>query len=100
MKTHITLTAVSALALLLSAPTAWSGQSGCETANQDILRLQHEKLNTAERVAKGATSIMPIGLVVKTVKGTEGRDLDMAAGEYNDRIDQRIAEIKDRCGVN
>ena len=72
----------------------------CSTADQDIQRLEHEKLNTAERMAKGVTSIMPIGLVTKTVKGTEDDDMKMASGDYNDRIDRSIAAIKDACNLN
>ena len=77
-----------------------SDEVNCANAEQDIQRLEHEKTNTAERVARGATSIMPIGLVVKTVKGTEKEDLEMASGDYNDRIDRSIAAIKQKCNLN
>jgi len=85
--------------LLLSAPMVSADEVDCSTADQDIQRLEHEKQNTAERMAKGVTSIMPIGLVVKTVKGTEKEDLNMASGDYNDRIDKSIAAIKQKCGL-
>jgi hypothetical protein len=33
------------------------------------------------------------------VMGTEGTKLQVATGEYNDKIDARIAEIKSKCGI-
>lgn len=84
----------------MGSVAAWADEVNCETADQDIKRLEHEKLNTAERMAKGVTSIMPIGLVTKTVKGTEDDDMKMASGDYNDRIDRSIAAIKDACNLN
>jgi len=42
---------------------------------------------------------MPIGLVMHLVKGTEKDSVEMATGKYNKRIDMRIAEIKDTCGI-
>ena len=86
--------------LLFSLSSALADEVDCATAEQDIQRLEHEKTNTAERVARGATSIMPIGLVVKTVRGSEKEDLEMASGDYNDRIDRSISAIKQKCGLN
>lgn len=100
MKKNI-ISALAVLALFAIGPTAVSADEvDCATADQDIKRLEHEKLNTAERMAKGVTSIMPIGLVTKTVKGTEDDDMKMASGDYNDRIDRSIAAIKKACKMN
>ncbi len=77
-----------------------SAAMACHNAHQDIANLEHEKKSTVERIAKGVTSIMPIGLVLHTVTGTEGESIEMATGEYNKRIDMRIAEIKDTCGID
>ena len=38
----------------------------CDTAQQDLAHLQHEKKSTEERMLLGVTSIMPIGLVLNT----------------------------------
>lgn len=97
MKNKLIVVSALGFCMLSSAPMAWADEIDCATAEQDIQRLEHEKLNTAERMAKGATSIMPIGLVVKTVKGTEKDDMEMASGDYNDRIDRSIAAIKKAC---
>ena len=71
----------------------------CATAQGDIRALQHEKANVAERMAEGVTSIAPAGIVVGVLSGTEGTKFEVATGEYNKMIDQRIAEIKNTCGL-
>ena len=71
----------------------------CATAQGDIRMLQHEKAHVAQEAAEGITSILPAGLVVGVVTGTEKEKLRVSVGEYNKMIDKRIAEIKEKCGV-
>jgi hypothetical protein len=71
----------------------------CATAQGDLRVLQSEKANVVQRIAEGATSIYPAGLVIGVVTGTESTKLKVAAGEYNDMIDRRIAEIRQTCGI-
>ncbi|MCZ6838775.1 MAG: hypothetical protein O7G13_05835 [Alphaproteobacteria bacterium] len=51
-------------------------------------------------MTKGVSSVMPIGLVMQSATGIEDDAVEIAAGEYNKRIDMRIAEIKDTCGID
>jgi len=44
-------------------------------------------------------SILPISLVVNVASGTEGDQAKVASGEYNKMIDNKIAEIKQQCGM-
>jgi hypothetical protein len=53
----------------------------------------------AERVAQGVTAIYPAGLIVGLLTGTEGTKIQVAAGEYNKKLDEKIAEIQSQCGV-
>jgi hypothetical protein len=71
----------------------------CTTADGDVRMLEHEKAHVAQRIAEGVTSIYPAGLVIGLVTGTEGTKLKVATGEYNKKIDARIAEIKSTCGI-
>jgi hypothetical protein len=71
----------------------------CATATGDIRVLQSEKAHVAEQVAAGVSSVVPIGLVVGVVTGSEGTEIRMATGEYNRKIDERIAEIRSTCGI-
>jgi hypothetical protein len=71
----------------------------CRTAEGDIRVLQSEKANVAQQVAAGATAIAPAGIVVGMLTGTESTKLTVAAGDYNNQIDARIAAIRSQCGV-
>jgi hypothetical protein len=71
----------------------------CATAEGDLRALESEKANVAQKIAAGVTSIVPASLVVGLITGTEGAKMNVATGEYNKMIDQRIAEIKQKCGI-
>lgn len=71
----------------------------CQTAAGDIRLLQSEKAHVVQQIAEGATAIYPASLVVGLITGTEGTKLDVAIGDYNKKIDARIAEIKQTCGL-
>jgi hypothetical protein len=75
----------------------------CATADGDIRMLKHEKAHVAQRIIEGATAITPAGIVIGNVSRTEVVKLKVAAVDYNKnynkKIDKRIAEIKEQCGV-
>ena len=71
----------------------------CATAEGDLRVLEQEKVNTAQQIAAGVTSIAPIGLVGGIITGTAGTKYRVATGKYNEMIDKRMAEIKATCGV-
>jgi hypothetical protein len=71
----------------------------CATAEGDIRMLQNEKAHVAQQVAMGITAIAPAGLVMGVLMGTEQTKLQVASGDYNNMIDQRIADIKMTCGL-
>jgi hypothetical protein len=71
----------------------------CATAEGDIRTLEHEKAHTAQQIAEGVTALVPASIVVGIVTGTEKEKLKVGTGEYNKMIDQRISEIKQKCGT-
>ena len=71
----------------------------CATAEGDVRALQNEKAHVAAQVAQGLTAITPAGIVLGTVPGTETTKLQVGAGDYNGKIDARIAAIKTTCGI-
>ena len=71
----------------------------CAMAQGDIRVLQSEKTHTAQQIAQGVTAITPAGIVLGALTGTEGTKLQVASGDYNTMIDNRIAAIKATCGV-
>ena len=92
---------LTSFALSLSLAAGLPGVAAaydCANAPDDIKRLQAEKDSTAARAAKGITAILPIGIVVHTLKGDEQQSLnEMSTDEHNKQIDQRIAQIKAQC---
>ena len=61
--------------------------------------LRNEKAHVAQQIAMGVTAIAPAGMVVGALMGTEQTQLQVATGEYNNMIDQRIADINITCGL-
>jgi len=52
----------------------------------------------ARQIVAGVTSIVPAGIVIGLVTGTTGTKYRVATGEYNKKIDERIAAVKSKCG--
>jgi hypothetical protein len=71
----------------------------CATAEGDLRVLQSEKANVAQEIANGVTAIVPAGAVIGSISGTETDKFKVASGDYNKMIDQKIAEIKQKCGI-
>ena len=71
----------------------------CATAEGDIRVLESERAHVGEQIFKGVTAIAPAGFVLGMVTGTEGDKLEIASGEYNEKIEKRIAKIKSTCGL-
>ena len=50
-------------------------------------------------IEDGVTAVTPVGLVAGTATGQEKGKLQVASGDYNKMIDQKIAQIKATCGI-
>lgn len=71
----------------------------CATAEGDIRVLESEKASVAQQVADGVTSIVPASAVVGLISGQEGAKLQIASGDYDRMIDQKIAVIRTQCNL-
>ena len=71
----------------------------CDTASSDLEILEKEKAGVAERIVLGVTSITPAGAVIGILTLTEDDKLEVAVGAYNNKLDDKIAEIKRECGI-
>ena len=69
----------------------------CETAKVDIATLENAKASVAKQVISGVRAVNPFSAAAGVVLGDERDRLDVASGDYNDRIDAKIAAIKRRC---
>jgi hypothetical protein len=71
----------------------------CSTAASDIQTLTSEKARTSQEIEDGATSIIPVGAVAHLFGGSEKEGLEIGTGEYNKKLDAKIAEIKQQCNI-
>ena len=76
-----------------------AGPVDCESAEGDLRVLNSEKAHVAERIVEGLTAIVPAGAVLGIITWTEPTKIKVATGAYNDAIDKRINEIKEKCGL-
>ena len=71
----------------------------CRTAEGDIRVLQSEKAYLVERAAEGVSAVTPAGAVLGILTGTELTKVEVAIGVYDQKIDERITQIKAECGL-
>jgi hypothetical protein len=107
-KTGMVITAILLSALLTACASKQTIKEGevdakkpvnCATAEADIRVLNSEKVHASQQLAAGVTAIVPVGLVVNVVTGTEGSQAKVATGDYNKMLDNKITEIKMTCGL-
>lgn len=71
----------------------------CSTATADIKTLTSEKVRTSQEIEAGASSIIPVGAVAHMFGGSEKETFAIGTGQYNKKLDAKIAEIKQQCGI-
>ncbi len=71
----------------------------CETAENDIATLEAEKASVGKQVASGVRMIVPVAAVVGILGGDYGNRARVVSGNYNEDLDSKIVEIKQKCGL-
>lgn len=71
----------------------------CSTAAADIKTLTSEKARTSQEIEDGASSIIPVGAVAHIFGGSEKESMEIGTGEYNKKLDAKIADIRQQCNV-
>jgi PBP1b-binding outer membrane lipoprotein LpoB len=71
----------------------------CSNAAADIKTLTAEKARTSQEIEDGASSIIPIGAVAHLFGRSEKESFEIGTGEYNRKLDAKIAEIKKQCNI-
>ena len=71
----------------------------CTYAEGDLRALGHEKAHVVQQIAEGVSAISPAGFVAGLLTRTEKERMRVATGDYNKMVDNRIAEIKEKCGI-
>ena len=71
----------------------------CSTAEADIKVIKEDKASAGKRIWQGLTSILPISAIIALVTGTYTDKVKVAAGKYNKKIDEKVADIEEECGI-
>ena len=71
----------------------------CSTAAADIKTLNSWKARTSQEIEDGAGSIIPVGAVAHLFGGSEGESFEIGTGEYNRKLDAKIAGIQKQCNI-
>ncbi len=71
----------------------------CATAEGDIRALEDAKVSSTTEVVQSISALSPVGIVIGSATGAEGTKVEVGSGDYNRKIDDRIATIKYQCGV-
>jgi hypothetical protein len=104
MKTSVVIVATTLTLAACSQDFAKEEQdlanpASCATAEGDIRVLKNEKAHVDQEMASGIFIVVPAAVVVGVLSGTQEERLEMASGEYNAKIDAKIAEIEGTCGL-
>ena len=71
----------------------------CATAAADIKTLTSEKARTSQEIENGASSIIPVDAVAHMFGGSEKESFEIGTGEYNKKLDAKIADIQSQCNL-
>lgn len=101
---------ISLLCILLATPACWTVPQqakiemrkpvDCATAERDLALLETERASVLARIENGISAIEPAEAIFSLIGGTEGEKISVATGEYNDRIDASMANIRETCGID
>ena len=106
---RLTLAACGMAAVILAAGCAqkykkvedsFAQPINCSTARADIQWLQSNKVDKATEAVEGAKFALPTTIIVGAITGTGGAQYEVGTGEYNRKIDERIANIKETCKLD
>ncbi|MEX0351478.1 MAG: hypothetical protein AB3N15_18795 [Paracoccaceae bacterium] len=71
----------------------------CSTAEGDLRALASEKKYAQSQELVSATAITPAGALLGLATDTEDEKLEILSGEYQKKVDARVAEIKAKCNL-
>lgn len=79
---------------------SYSKPINCSTAQADIQWLQSNKVDKTTEAVEGAKFALPTTILMGAITGTGGAQYEVGTGEFNRKIDERIADIREQCKLN
>lgn len=71
----------------------------CTAAQSDIQILESEKVSSTDQLKSGVKMFVPASAAVAILKGQYIDRGEVAVGQYNTDLDNKIKEIKTTCGI-
>lgn len=71
----------------------------CATAEGDLRAIAAEKKHAQDQQVESVAAITPAGALLGLITGEEQKRLQMLSGDYVEKLDERAAEIKSKCGL-
>lgn len=75
--------------------------ANCGNVNHQIKMLEDEKAKNDNRLLAGIQSVAPAGIAFNIIRGTFGRNVMIATGEWAKAIDIKLVELRGKkaaCG--
>lgn len=66
----------------------------CATIDKQIVQLEQEKAQNDQRLIAGVQSVAPALAALSLVRGTYGRNVAIATGEWAKAIDAKLAQLR------
>ncbi|GBE44233.1 hypothetical protein BMS3Bbin10_02324 [bacterium BMS3Bbin10] len=73
--------------------------ANCGNVNYQIGMLEEEKARNDNRLLAGIQSVAPAGIVFNLVRGTYGRNVMIATGEWARAIDAKLVQLRRKRGA-
>jgi len=70
----------------------------CSRAQEDINILEQEKVDVSAQAKAGVKMFVPAAAARSILHGDYRERKEVATGEYNQAIDDKITQIKENCG--
>ena len=68
--------------------------ANCGNVTQQITMLEEEKAKNDNRLLAGIQSVAPAGIAFNIVRGTYGRNVMIATGEWAKAIDAKLVQLR------
>lgn len=79
------------------AKASLKARINCSNARADIAILEEERASVGKRILSGVRSVLPFAAVAGILMGDYRDRVEVATGQYNADIEQKISEIKQAC---
>lgn len=90
----LTVVAVTACAAPMRMRDIESVSANCGNVSRQITMLEEEKRKNDNRLLAGIQSVAPAGIAFNIVRGTFGRNVMIATGEWAKAIDIKLVELR------